>query len=126
MIPDDALKHIPREGFIKLTRDSAPAITAEQRTALIRKGNELFNNGQVEQAKRVFLTARYGDGLARVGDYYFGRDEHLEALRMYWLAPAPDKVERLIEKMTSVVQKWMREGEGSNEKRGTSQSTGEP
>ncbi len=121
MTSNDAMKHIPREGFVKLSGDAVPTMSGEQRAALIRKGNELFNGGRIEQAKRVFLTVRYGDGLSRLGDYYFEHDEHLEALRMYWIAPAPDKVEKLIEKMASVVQKWLTEEEGSNEKRGTDQ-----
>lgn len=119
MSQKDALKHIPREGFVKLTRDPAPSIDGSQRAALIRKGNELFNAGNIDAAKRIFLTARYGDGLTRIGDIYLDREEPLEALRMYWLAPAPDKVEKLIEKITLVVQSWMTEEEGTDEKRRT-------
>ena len=105
---EEALKHIPLEGFIKLTKPEV-TVTGSDRTALIRKGNELFNAGAIEQAKRVFITALYGDGLNRVGDYYLDQENHLEALRMYWLAPSPDKVEKLIEKITSVVQEWVSE-----------------
>ena len=120
---DEALSKIPAEGFIKLYRDSAPQISSSQRTALVRKGNELFNAGRIEQAKRVFITARYGDGLSRVGDVYFEQNRTLDALRMYWLAPAPDKVEKLIEKISSVVQTWMAEEEGTYEEGRSDQHT---
>jgi hypothetical protein len=110
---------MPREGFIKLTRGVMPDLAGPQRIALIRKGNELFNAGKIEAAKRVFLTAKYGDGLGRVGDYCLEHGDPLEALRMYWLAPAPDKVAKLIERISSVVQSWMNEGEGVDEKRGS-------
>ena len=114
----DALEHIPQEGFIKLGHTASPSMSSSRRTALVRKGNELFNSGEIEKAKRVFLTTRYGDGLGRVGDYYFEHNQPLEALQMYWLAPAPDKVELLIEKVASVVHSWLQEEEGTDEERG--------
>ena len=118
---DNILQHIPREGFLKLSREPSIELSGSDRTALIRKGNELYNAGEIEKAKRVFLTAKYGDGLGRVGDYYYEHDKPLEALQMYWIAPAPDKVEKLIEKITLVVQSWLGDEEGSDEKRGTDQ-----
>ncbi len=107
-----ALEKMPREGFLKVLRDERVELSNQQRTALIRKGNELFNAGEIEKAKRVFLTAGYGDGLSRIGDHYYKEDRPLEALRMYWLAPAPDKRERLVEKLSSIVQTWLVEDEG--------------
>ena len=101
------LKNMPREGFIKFGKDPSPPLTSTQRTTLIRKGNELFNSGRIEEAKRIFLTAQYGDGLGRVGDYYFERQQPLEALKMYRLAPAPDKAEKLVERMSLVVRSWL-------------------
>ncbi|MBN1648356.1 MAG: hypothetical protein JW874_10000 [Spirochaetales bacterium] len=94
-------------GFIKLTRPNPEGISQSQKAALNRKGNELFNAGQYEQAKRIFLTTGYTDGLIRVGDHYFRQNEHLEALRLYWIAPAPDRCENLIAKISSVVQRWL-------------------
>ena len=119
MIERDALKNIPQEGFIKFGYTDSPPLSPSQRTALVRRGNALFNAGEIEKAKRVFLTTRYGDGLGRVGDYYFEHNQPLEALRMYWLAPAPDKVEILIEKVTSVVHSWLQEEEGTDETNGS-------
>ena len=109
MTKKEALQKIPQDGFIKVTREQIQPLSKDQRTALIRKGNELFNNGNYEQAKRVFITTGYADGLSRMGDYYYKKNNFLEAMRMYYLAPAPGKRDRLIEKMAGVVQLWLHE-----------------
>jgi hypothetical protein len=105
----DILKSIPREGFLKVDTGERPSLSPEQKTALIRKGNELFNRGEYEKAKRVFLTTGYTDGIIRIGDYYYKNKRPLEALRMYRVAPAPSKVEILIERMARVINKWLQE-----------------
>lgn len=105
----EALKKIPAQGFLKLTRGEPPPLTREQRTALIRKGNQFFNQGDYEKAKKIFLTTGYTDGIIRMGDYYIRKQNVLEAFRMYKLAPAPDKVENLIMQMAGVVQHWLKE-----------------
>lgn len=111
----EALKHIPKEGFLKTGSIVRPKLSGEQRTALIRKGNELFNNGDFEKAKRVFITAGYADGLSRMGDYYYEKNQPLEALKMYITAPAPDKKEKLIERMALTVRFWLNGGAGKND-----------
>lgn len=104
---------IPKEGFIKVGRPAPTSLNSSQKTALIRKGNELFNAGQFEQAKRIFLTTGYTDGMVRMGDYYYKKRELYEAIRMYWLAPAPEKKHLIVEMMASTVQKWLKEDGGS-------------
>lgn len=104
---------IPKEGFIKTGRPKQANLTAQQKAALIRKGNELFNAGNLEQAKKVFLTTGYTDGIVRIGDYYYKKNELFEAFRMYWLAPAPDKKDLMISMMATTVQKWLKEDGGS-------------
>jgi hypothetical protein len=105
----DAFKdELAAPGFIKT---SAAPLSAQQRAILIRKGNELFNKGDVEQSKRIFLTARYTDGIIRLGDYYMKKNQPLEAFRMYWLAPDRRKSDQLIEKMAGVVRGWLKESE---------------
>jgi hypothetical protein len=108
---NEALKKIPKQGFLKLTRDQSPPLTVQQKTVLIRKGNELFNKGDFEKAKKIFLTTGYTDGIIRMGDYYIRKKNVLEAFRMYKLAPAPDKVENLIMQMAGVLQHWLKEEE---------------
>lgn len=109
MSKSDILKKIPLHGFLKVSDTRKYDLPSSQRTALIRKGNELFNDRQYEQAKRIFLTAGYTDGITRMGDYYYKKNELLEAFRMYIIAPAPDKKEKMIEKMAYVVQTWLHE-----------------
>lgn len=96
-------------GFFKTDKSPKPALSKEQRTILIRKGNELFNRGDYSTAKRIFITTRYTDGLLRMGDYYFARKEPLEAYKMYQLAPAPDKAEMLAQRMALIIRNWLKE-----------------
>ena len=41
-------------------------MTEKERVALIRKGNELYNAGKIEEAIRIFTATGYKDGLTRV------------------------------------------------------------
>jgi hypothetical protein len=98
-----------QNSFIKVT--TAGPIESPQKAVLNRKGNQLFNNGNVEEAKRVFMTTGYSDGLSRVGDFYKSKNRPLEALRMYWLAPDRNKSEPLIEQLAGVLQGMLQEDE---------------
>ena len=60
---------------------------SRERAALVRKGNELFNRGEIKEAIEVFVKTGYKDGLHRVGDYYFyDKKLPLIALKFYRLA----------------------------------------
>jgi len=107
MKKEDALSRIPAEGFIKLSLTERKKLDPAQRSALIRKGNELFNSGNIQTAKRIFLTTGYSDGIERIGDFYKEKGEILEALRMYWVAPAPGKKQQLIEQCAAVIEHWI-------------------
>jgi hypothetical protein len=111
--PDD----LAAPGFLKSA--AAPiALSSQQRAVLVRKGNELFNRGEIEAARRVFLTTGYTDGLVRVGDHYLQRSQPLEAFRMYWLAPEGSKSDRMIEKMAAVLRAWLKESDDVGEGEG--------
>ena len=99
-------KSLSAPGFIKT---AGPALDGGQRAALIRRGNEFFNTGKYEEAKRIFLTTRYTDGLMRLGDYYYKQQQILEAFRMYWLAPDHRKTDYLVERMAAVVRGWLKD-----------------
>ena len=88
--------------FIKAT--VKPVIDNAQKAALNRKGNFLFNSGNIEAARRVFLTTGYSDGLVRIGDYYNSKGRPLDALRMYWIAPDRNKAEPIIMQLSAVIQ----------------------
>ena len=108
MSAEDALKRIPRGDFLRVTGDQN--LPQDKKAALIRKGNELFNEGNIDLARRIFLTTRYTDGLIRLGDYYYKKNQPLEALRMYYAAPYRKKTEPLLEKMARILQEWLRQG----------------
>jgi hypothetical protein len=93
--------------FIKVTTPAS--VEGSQKAALNRKGNQLFNDGNIEGAKRVFLTTGYSDGLARVGDYYKSQNRPMDALKMYWIAPDRKKSEPLIEQLAGILQSMIQE-----------------
>lgn len=78
-------KEIP-DGFIKVTDNPVNGLNPEQKVILNRKANIMFNNGNIEDARRIFITTGYSDGLTRVGDYYLNKNESLKALKAYYLA----------------------------------------
>lgn len=100
---DDAMA---APGFIRTT--GRPPLDGRQRAALIRRGNELFNAGKLADAKRIFITTHYTDGLIRLGDHYARDHNVLEAFRMYWLAPDHRKTDYMIEQMAGVVRGWLK------------------
>lgn len=103
----------PSSGFIKVDLGAPPKVSGAERAALIRRGNELFNHGRYDLAKRVFITARYGDGLIRLGDYHLKQNEPLEALRLYQIAPEPRKAAALIEQFAGIIRHWLQEDKES-------------
>jgi hypothetical protein len=110
MSTPDILKKLPSGGFLKIGVEHAAPLPREKRAALIRKGNELYNRGELALAQRIFLTTEYSDGLIRVGDRYLKEGKPLEALKLYWVAPAADRTAAVVEKIAQVVKHWLAEG----------------
>jgi len=97
--------------FVKTT---VPAgVTSAQKVALNRKGNMLFNSGDIEGARRIFETTGYSDGLSRVGDHYKSQNRFVDALRMYWIAPDRAKCEPMFMKIAEIMRTLIREEEDS-------------
>jgi len=113
MNAEDILKKLPSSGFLKITQEKPAQLSQEKRAALIRKGNELFNRGETELARRIFLTTRYSDGLIRIGDRLVKSGKPLEALAAYWVAPCPEKAEAMVARISGVVRQWLKEGKGT-------------
>ncbi|MDR1898460.1 MAG: hypothetical protein LBQ55_00455 [Treponema sp.] len=88
--------------FIKTT--VKPAVDGAGKAVLNRKGNNLFNSGDIEGARRIFITTGYSDGLSRVGDHYKAAGRSLDALRMYWMAPDRAKSEPIIEQLSAIIK----------------------
>lgn len=106
------MAEMPKDGFLKVVAPKKTEIDPSRKAALIRKGNQLFNSGKsadILTAKKIFLTLGYTDGIIRVGDYHYKECEFWEAYRLYSLAPAPEKVSYLIERMAGVVREWINE-----------------
>jgi hypothetical protein len=97
------------EGLIKVTDAPQKGIDLPNKVALNRKGNELFNKGDIESARRVFQTTGYSDGLIRVGDTYYKNGRSVEALKMYLLAKEQKRASELIEKFALVIQNLLKE-----------------
>jgi hypothetical protein len=95
--------------FIKVTSPSP--VAGAQKAALNRKGNMLFNAGDIEAARRVFMTTGYSDGLSRVGDYYKSQNRMIDALQMYWIAPDRSKYEPLLMQLAGMLQSLIHEEE---------------
>lgn len=86
-------------------------IDDKNRSELIRKGNQLFNSGQIEQAAKVFETVNYMDGLIRIGDYYYKKNEFINAIKYYKKAKYKKRIEQLTPEIISVFKNWLSEKE---------------
>jgi hypothetical protein len=95
--------------FVKTTVE--PSVDRPQKAALNRKGNMLYNAGDIEGARKIFITTGYSDGISRIGDYYKSQNRLLEALRMYWIAPDRTKAEPLIMQLAATLQNVIHEEE---------------
>ncbi|HNQ96817.1 MAG TPA: hypothetical protein PKH81_01890 [Treponemataceae bacterium] len=99
----DDFARFPGEGLIKSADEPLGGIQDDRKAALNRKGNELFNQGDVETARRIFVTTGYSDGLTRTGDWYAQKGKLLEALKMYYLAHNRRKADPIIEKLAKLI-----------------------
>jgi hypothetical protein len=83
------------------------------KVSLNRRGNALFNQGDIEGARRIFITTGYTDGLCRIGDYYQSKGRLLDALKMYWIAPDHNKSEPIIIRLSEIIRSLINEKEDS-------------
>ncbi|RKX95467.1 MAG: hypothetical protein DRP84_04115 [Spirochaetes bacterium] len=91
-------------------------LTPKERLQLIRKGNELFNKGDVEKAARIFVTTAYKDGLIRIGDYYYFKEKNpIKALHFYLEADYKKRINEVTEKMAQIIIKWLHEDDKKSE-----------
>ena len=97
-------------------------------SALVRKGNELFNQKDIEGAYRCYLTASYYGGIEKVADYYnFEKKNIIKAMQLYKFIMKEDsnlggnvrakqKLDKLSESVAKVLRKWLKEDETFNNK----------
>jgi hypothetical protein len=88
----------------------------KERVALIRRGNEFFNDGRVDDAAKIFIATQYRDGLTRIGDlYYFDKKMPLIAYKYYKLAERKDRINDIFLRMMMALKSLV-----------TAESTGTP
>ncbi|EID84277.1 hypothetical protein MSI_22600 [Treponema sp. JC4] len=93
------------DGFIRLTDNPVEGLSSEQKVILNRKANTMFNNGNIEDARRIFITTGYSDGLTRVGNHYMDKNQSLKALKAYYLAHNNRETEPIYEQIAKVISK---------------------
>lgn len=93
------------------------------KSALIRKGNELFNERKIEEAYRCYLTASYFGGIEKIADYYnFESKNFIKAMQLYKFILKEDsnlggnirakqKLDTLSQSIAKVLQKWLNDDE---------------
>ena len=108
-LKEEITKKQGSQGFIKVTDNPVQTLTSEQKVILNRKGNVMFNEGDVESARRIYTTTGYSDGLTRVGNIYQDNNESLKALKQYVLAHNNRKTEPIYEQIASVISKMLKE-----------------
>ena len=91
------------DGFIKVTDSPVNGLSSEQKVILNRKANIMFNNGNIEDARRIYITTGYSDGLTRVGNYYMDKNQGLKALKAYYLAHNKRDAEPIYESIANVI-----------------------
>ena len=85
-------------------------LTPKERILLIRKGNELLNDGDIDKAEKIFIATAYKDGLIRIGDYYyFDKKNVFKALNLYLEAKYEKRIKELTERMALVLKQWLNE-----------------
>lgn len=101
---------LTQKGFLKTGAPSV-SLQAEDKAKLNLQGNRLLNQGSVDQAKKIFLTTHYSDGLCRVGDYYREKDDPVTALKFYTLSGRKDRFEPMIESAVQALRAVLKEDE---------------
>ena len=101
-------------GLIKSVDKPIEGMDSAQKAHLNRRGNELFNLGKIDTARRIFQTTGYSDGLIRIGEKYLENGNPVDALKMFELAHDKNRCTLLVEKAAFAIRKLLEEEE-SNE-----------
>ena len=111
-MPSDLKKDFDKrhaEGFIKTSDKPVGSLTSEQKVQLNRKGNILFNQGDIKTAERLFAATGNSDGLIRVGDIHQKEGNLPAALKMYMLAHNGGKTEHVSKKIAEAVSFYLKQ-----------------
>lgn len=94
--------------FIKDSDNPVKTLTSEQKVILNRKANILFNEHNIESARRIFITTGYSDGLIRVGNYYKEQKQALKALKAYYLAHNKQKCDEIYAEIANFLSNYIK------------------
>lgn len=108
---EDLFDRFPEAGLIKTVDEPKSDISSAQKAQLNRRGNSLFNSGDIETARRIFQTTGYSDGLMRIGERYLDNGQPIDALKMFKLAHDGKRSDELIERAALAIRKILDEEE---------------
>lgn len=95
----------------------------KERVEIIRKGNELFNNGRINEAVKLFVQTKYHDGIMRVADcYFYDMKQPLVALKFYRMINRKDRIDEIYARMMFAFKKIIQD---SPDKGGPVEETGD-
>lgn len=100
-------ENFPEGGLIKTVDEPNGELSSEQKVQLNRRGNTLFNDGDLDSARRIFQTTGYSDGLMRVGESYLSMGRPIDALKMFKLSHDTVRSSILIEKAAMAVREML-------------------
>lgn len=84
-------------------------LTPKKRAELIRKGNELFNKGEMEKAAKLYWVADYRDGLIRVGEYLLYEEKKpFQALLYFQKAKFQPKIDEILGRILWALSTWVK------------------
>lgn len=86
---------------------------SKERAALIRQGNEFYNQGKIDEAIKIFSSVNYQDGLTRIGDYfYYDMRQPLKALKFYQKSGCTAKIDEIYQRMYYALGRMLGEEKG--------------
>ena len=106
-----AFEIFPEGGLIKTVDEPNGELSSAQKAQLNRRGNTLYNSGEIETARRIFQTTGYSDGLMRVGESYLGAGRPVDALKMFKLSHDHVRSAELVERAALAIRKMLEEKE---------------
>lgn len=93
-----------------------------ERVLLIRKGNELYNQEKYDDAVKLYLKAKYMDGILRVADYYYyDLRQPLAALKFYKLINRKDRIDEINARIMYAFNRMLSEQPVKAEESGSSE-----
>lgn len=77
----------------------------QDRVNFIRRGNELFNQGDVKNALKLFLATDYKDGIIRVADIlYYEKKDRIAAIKLYKRAGYQKMIDEFAETSAQIIR----------------------